>query len=198
MLNRIPKKTLLGAGLSIALMASSTGIAVADEQPLASQISNYQHEKSISFTSSDSIHTLDSADEASVEELFTKYISLDDRNYMHVNVEEVRKSQYANNIADFENFALLMNELNNKSLGYSFRDGGSFAKCVVLDAIGVNMVGRLTNALYTAIRASKWPLAAKTILQIAASAGLNLGWKANAVGLAIALAKSAIQCRDEL
>ncbi|MGV9184932.1 hypothetical protein [Arcanobacterium canis] len=143
------------------------------------------------------MQTLDSADEASVEELCTKYISIDDQNYMRVNIEEVSKSQYAHNITDLQNFALLMNEINNENLGYDLRDGWSFAKCVIADAVGVNMVARLTNSLYTAIRAAQWPLAAKTILQIAGSAGLNRGWKANAVGLAIALGKSASYCRGE-
>lgn len=59
------------------------------------------------------------------------------------------------------------------------------------------MVVCIINGLYTAIRASKWPLFAKTILQIAGSAGLNLGWKANAVGLAIVLGKSSFYYRSK-
>lgn len=74
---------------------------------------------------------------------------------------------------------------------------GHLQNVLSLTLLGVNMVSRLTNGLYTAIRAAQWPLAAKTILQIAGSAGLSLGWKANAVGLAIALGKSALYCRGE-
>ncbi|WP_241157572.1 hypothetical protein [Schaalia sp. ZJ1691] len=207
---------------SIILSISSMGIAVADDQIPSSgfaqteqiqpvqldrvpsfggtgipQALHSQHEVSTIVAATGSILDSGFADEALVEELFTKYISLDERNYMHVNVGEVRNSQYAPNITDLQNFTLLMNELNKENRGYGYRDGWSFAKCVIVDAVGVNMVARLTNGLYTAIRAAQWPLAAKTILQIAGSAGLSIGWKANAVGLAIALGKSAFYCRNK-
>lgn len=197
-------KTLIALGCSIGLVFSGSLAAHASEPvALDASASNMTIDGSdpsfsISTTlSTESIPDLDPIDEASVEELFTKYISLDDRNYMHVNTEEVRASQYAHNIEELQKFAKLMNELNNENLGISFRDGWSFAKCVIADAVEVNMVSRLTNGLYTAIRAAQWPLAAKTILQIAGSAGLSLGWKANAVGLAIALGKSVLYCRGE-
>ena len=136
-------------------------------------------------------------DAESAEELFSKYISLDNRNFMHLNKEAVLNSPYRENVNELLHFTGVMNEINASNLGIKSRDGWSFAKCVIADAVGVNRVSRLTKGLYTAIRAAQWPLAAKTILQIAGSAGLNLGWKANAVGLAIALGKSAIYCRNK-
>lgn len=145
---------------------------------------------------SDSVDMQD-IDTESAEELFTKYISLDNRNFMHLNKEAVLNSPYRENVNELLHFTGVMNDINANNLDIRSRDGWSFAKCVIADAVGVNMVSRLTKGLYTAIRAAQWPLAAKTILQIAGSAGLNLGWKANAVGLAIALGKSAIYCRNK-
>lgn len=196
-------KTLLALWCSIGLAFSGSLVAHASE-PVARQNSTVDAPFATGTPSlfsdtptGDSIWSLNSANVSSVEVLFTKYISLDEQNYMHVNIDELRNSQYAHNVKDLQNFVLLMNELHDKDQGYAVRDGWSFAKCVIADAVGVNMVARLTNGLYTAIRAAQWPLAAKTILQIAGSAGLNLGWKANAVGLAIALGKSAFYCRSK-
>lgn len=185
---KLMQATVVGV-FALALSTGATGIAYA----LPDSHGGYHETDSMSFT-----RASDSVDDSSVEELFTEYVMLDDNNYMYVNVEKVRNSPYAQNLAELENFVLLMNEINIENLGYGYRDAWSFAKCVIADAVGVNMVARLTNGLYMAIRAAQWPLAAKTILQIGASAGLNLGWKANAVGLAIALGKSAIYCRGEI
>lgn len=90
--------------------------------------------------------------------------------------------------------------MNNENLGFSFRDGWSFAKCVIADAVGINenMVTRLISMGYTLqyVQLNR-QLAAKTILKSLDQPGLNLGWKANAVALAIALGKSAFYCRGE-
>lgn len=136
-------------------------------------------------------------DADSVEELFSEFVALDDRNFMHLNETAILESQYRNNLEELRYFAAFMNELNARQLGIQSRDAWSFAKCVVADAVGLNIASRLSAGLVTAIRAAQWPLAAKTILQIGLSAGLNLGWKGNAIGLAIALGKSAIYCRDK-
>lgn len=178
-------KFLSACALSVSLMFSATGVASAVERDVSqSSVSSSTIRVDPGFTSS-------------VEELFAKYMQPDRHNYFTVKEEAVRKSPYASRVEDLRAFAMMMNELYAHRQGMDSRDAWSFAKCVVADAIGVNMVGRLTTGLLTAIRAAQWPLAARTILQIGASAGLSLGWKANAIGLALALGKSAFFCRDK-
>ena len=185
--------------ISLSLASGADGAANAPsasglQSPLYSQTSEDEGLLHESYTIGD----MRQIDPRSVEELFTNYIDLDSRDFMHLNKEAVLNSPHRDNLGKLPHFTGVVNEINAHNLGIESRDGWSFAKCVIVDAVGINMVSWITRGLYTAIRAARWPLAAKTILQISDPAGIQLGWKANAACLAIALGKSAIYCRSKL
>lgn len=194
---KLKMRIVTSLAVALSVTAGTCGFANASQiQPSQPTQLSWPTEAHIS-SDSHSVPDVNEIDTQSVEDLFTTYITLDDRNFMHLNEEAVLNSPYKENLNELLYFTGLMNEINAQNLGIKPRDGWSFAKCVIADAVGVNMVSRLTKGLYYAIRAAKWPLAARTILQIAGSAGLNLGWKANALGLAISLGKSAFYCRNK-
>ncbi|EFN92279.1 hypothetical protein HMPREF9278_1872 [Mobiluncus mulieris FB024-16] len=181
-----PIRLITAGAAVVALSLSTVGVAlaapVAQPDPVTTQTQSSLSEAEIAQLA------------AELEVLFTRYVQLGANNQFAVNEPNLRADGYSvEQVQGLRSFAEGLNLGTSQN-----RDALSFAKCVVVDAVGLNMVGRLSKALVTAIRAAQWPLAAKTILQIGLSAGLHLGWKGNAVGLALALGKSVIYCRREL
>ena len=145
-----------------------------------------------------------------LEALFTKYIPQVDGKYV-ANEEAIIEDGYADQLEDFRTVAATFNDTSNRS-GAVFSAGlegsrgvattnsaGSYAKCVVLGALGIPAsaftYGTWT-AITTAISAWNWGLAASTIARALGPA--FVGGFGKAIGgpalIAATLAVTAVSC----
>lgn len=198
-------KALIGYGAAVALVLGSgavSGTAYAVE---------LGHNNNFYTSGSETMSEADVAKLAEdVETLFTKYIPQVDGKYI-VNEAAIIEDGYVDQIEDFRTVAAAFNSTPNQSrAGFSAglvgnrgvattNSAGSYAKCVVLGALGIPATAftyGTWTAITTAISAWNWGLAASTIARALGPA--FIGGFGKAIGgpalIASALAVAAVSC----
>lgn len=198
-------KALVGSGTAVALVLGSGGITGTAYAVDLGGNSKFYESGSVAMPETDVAKLAED-----LEALFTKYIPQVDGKYV-ANEEAIIEDGYADQLEDFRTVAATFNDTSNRS-GAVFSAGlegsrgvattnsaGSYAKCVVLGALGIPAsaftYGTWT-AITTAISAWNWGLAASTIARALGPA--FVGGFGKAIGgpalIAATLAVTAVSC----
>ena len=198
-------KALVGSGTAVALVLGSGGITGTAYAADLGGNSKFYESGSVAMPEADVAKLAED-----LEALFTKYIPQVDGKYV-ANEEAIIEDGYADQLEDFRTVAATFNDTSNR-LGAVFSAGlegsrgvattnsaGSYAKCVVLGALGIPAsaftYGTWT-AITTAISAWNWGLAASTIARALGPA--FVGGFGKAIGgpalIAATLAVTAVSC----
>lgn len=144
-----------------------------------------------------------------LEILFTKYVQLNDADKFEVNEANLVADGHERDIAGIKRLAEGLNFLAdtdapnaernfNKGMMVT-RSAGSFARCVLLEGLGIPAASAspgLVAAIKEGIRAWNWGLTAKTIARILGPSVVKaLG---GPVGIGVALGWAAWSCRGKL
>ena len=198
-------KALVGSGTAIALVLGSGGITGTAYAADFGGNSNFYESGSVAMSEADVAKLAED-----LETLFTKYIPQVDGKYV-ANEDAIIEDGYADQLEDFRTVAAAFNDTSNRS-GAVFSAGpegsrgvattnsaGSYAKCVVLNALGIPATAftyGTWTVLTTAISAWNWGLAASTIARALGPA--FVGGFGKAIGgpavIAAALAVAAVSC----
>ena len=198
-------KALVGSGTAVALVLGSGGITGTAYAVDLGGNSKFYESGSVAMPETDVAKLAED-----LEALFTKYIPQVDGKYV-ANEEAIIEDGYADQLEDFRTVAATFNDTSNRSgavfsAGLEGRRGvattnsaGSYAKCVVLGALGIPAsaftYGTWT-AITTAISAWNWGLAASTIARALGPA--FVGGFGKAIGgpalIAATLAVTAVSC----
>ncbi|MGV9197178.1 hypothetical protein ACTOVL_08305 [Arcanobacterium canis] len=200
------RNAILGAGMSLALVFSGTGIALAVERTPSDLLLPERSVTSqgIGISSFEEEHLAQE-----LEILFTRYVQLGIDDSFTVNEANLRADGHADKLVDLNRLAAGLNSLGkagarNDELGSlvpiaETRSAGSFALCVGVNGLGIPAAGAspgLVAAIKEGIRAWNWGLTAKTVARILGSSATKaLG---GPIGIGVALGWAAWTCRGEL
>ena len=198
-------KALVGSGTAVALVLGSGGITGTAYAADFGGNSNFYESGSVAMSEADVAKLAED-----LETLFTKYIPQVDGKYV-VNEDAIIADGYADQLEDFRTVAATFNDTSNRSdavfsAGLEESSGvattnsaGSYAKCMVLGALGIPATAftyGTWTAITTAISAWNWGLAASTIARALGPA--FVGGFGKAIGgpalIAAALAVAAVSC----
>lgn len=198
-------KALVGSGTAVALVLGSGGITGTAYAADFGGNSNFYESGSVAMSEADVAKLAED-----LETLFTKYIPQVDGKYV-VNEDAIIADGYADQLEDFRTVVATFNDTSNRSDAVfsagleesrgvaTTNSAGSYAKCVVLGALGIPATAftyGTWTAITTAISAWNWGLAASTIARALGPA--FVGGFGKALGgpavIAAALAVAAVSC----
>ena len=198
-------KALVGSGTAVALVLGSGGITGTAYAADFGGNSNFYESGSVAMSEADVAKLAED-----LETLFTKYIPQVDGKYV-VNEDAIIADGYADQFEDFRTVVATFNDTSNRSDAVfsagleesrgvaTTNSAGSYAKCVVLGALGIPATAftyGTWTAITTAISAWNWGLAASTIARALGPA--LVGGFGKAIGgpavIAAALAVAAVSC----
>jgi hypothetical protein len=198
-------KALVGSGTAVALVLGSGGITGTAYAADFGGNSNFYESGSVAMSEADVAKLAED-----LETLFTKYIPQVDGKYV-VNEDAIIADGYADQLEDFRTVVATFNDTSNRSDAVfsagleesrgvaTTNSAGSYAKCVVLGALGIPATAftyGTWTAITTAISAWNWGLAASTIARALGPA--LVGGFGKAIGgpavIAAALAVAAVSC----
>lgn len=198
-------KALVGSGTAVALVLGSGGITGTAYAADFGGNSNFYESGSVAMSEADVAKLAED-----LETLFTKYIPQVDGKYV-VNEDAIIADGYADQLEDFRTVVATFNDTSNRSDAVfsagleesrgvaTTNSAGSYAKCVVLGALGIPATAftyGTWTAITTAISAWNWGLAASTIVRALGPA--LVGGFGKAIGgpalIAATLAVAAVSC----
>lgn len=198
-------KALVGSGTAVALVLGSGGITGTAYAADFGGNNNFYESGSVAMSEADVAKLAED-----LETLFTKYVPQVDGKYV-VNEDAIIADGYADQLEDFRTVAATFNDTSNRSDAVfsaglegsrgvaSTNSAGSYAKCVVLGALGIPETAfayGTWTAITTAISAWNWGLAASTIARALGPA--FVGGFGKAIGgpalIAATLAVVAVSC----
>ncbi len=198
-------KALVGSGTAVALVLGSGGITGTAYAADFGGNSNFYESGSVAMSEADVAKLAED-----LETLFTKYIPQVDGKYV-VNEDAIIADGYADQLEDFRTVVATFNDTSNRSDAVfsagleesrgvaTTNSAGSYAKCVVLGALGIPATAftyGTWTAITTAISAWNWGLAASTIARALGPA--LVGGFGKAIGgpalIAATLAVAAVSC----
>ena len=198
-------KALVGSGTAVALVLGSGGITGTAYAADFGGNSNFYESGSVAMSEADVAKLAED-----LETLFTKYIPQVDGKYI-VNEDAIIADGYADQLEDFRTVVATFNDTSNRSDAVfsagleesrgvaTTNSAGSYAKCVVLGALGIPATAftyGTWTAITTAISAWNWGLAASTIVRALGPA--LVGGFGKAIGgpalIAATLAVAAVSC----
>lgn len=198
-------KALVGSGTAVALVLGSGGITGTAYAADFGGNSNFYESGSVAMSEADVAKLAED-----LETLFTKYVPQVDGKYV-VNEDAIIADGYADQLEDFRTVVATFNDTSNRSDAVfsagleesrgvaTTNSAGSYAKCVVLGALGIPATAftyGTWTAITTAISAWNWGLAASTIVRALGPA--LVGGFGKAIGgpalIAATLAVAAVSC----